>query len=62
MKKLPIRHEHHFKLTFSARASRASSGVTFTTDRFNYEAPSPGQLADRVASVTPRHVTPLRLW
>jgi hypothetical protein len=47
-----IRHEHHFSLAFSAKAAHAQSGVTFTTDRFNYKAPPPGHLADRVQSVT----------
>jgi hypothetical protein len=47
-----IRHEHHFSLAFSAQATGARSGVTFTTDRFNYKAPPPGKLADRVASVS----------
>lgn len=46
------RHEHHFSLAFTSKAARAPSGVTFVTDRFNYKAPPPGQLADRVAKVT----------
>jgi hypothetical protein len=47
-----VRQEHHFSLTFSSKAPRSPSGVTFSTDRFNYKAPSPGQAADRVGSVT----------
>lgn len=46
------RDEHHFSLAFSAKNPRSNSGITFTTDRFQYKAPPPGQLADRVASVT----------
>ena len=46
-----IRHEHHFSLAFSTHTTLAKSGVTFSTDRFNYKAPPPGQAADRVASV-----------
>jgi hypothetical protein len=46
------RHEHHFSLAFSVKSTGARSGVTFSTDRFEYKAPPPGQAADRVASVT----------
>ena len=47
-----VRKEHHFALTFSAKAPAKATGTTFLTDRFNYKAPPPGTLADRVASVT----------
>ena len=46
------RHEHKFSLTFSSKSPRAASGITFSTDRFSYKAPPPGQAADRVGSVT----------
>ena len=46
------RHEHHFSLTFSSKATNAQSGVTFVTDRFAYKAPPQGTPADRVAKVT----------
>lgn len=46
------RHEHHFKLTFSSKATGSPSGAKFLTDRFAYKAPALGQKADRVATLT----------
>ncbi len=42
------RQEHHFKLTFSAKAPNWQTGVSFLTDRFAYKPPPTGQPADRV--------------
>lgn len=47
-----VKHEHKFSLSFSTKATKAQTGVKFLTDRYAYKAPPPGQLAERVATVT----------
>ena len=47
-----VRSEHHFSLTFSAKATGAPTGIKFLTDRYTYKPPPIGKLADRVATTT----------
>lgn len=37
------RDEHKFKMAFTATKPNKATGLTFTTDRYAYEAPPPGQ-------------------